>query len=133
MISGLGLDLVKVSRVEQALARFGQRFLARCFTAAESEAAFKRPNPAQALAMRFAAKEAFAKATGQGFKGLALTEIEVAHEPSGRPFLKLHGRARTWAENEGVGGCHLSLSDDGEYAMAVVALERREEAGGNVV
>jgi holo-[acyl-carrier protein] synthase len=124
VICGLGLDLVKVSRVEQALARFGQRFLSRCFTPAESAAALKRPRPAQALAMRFAAKEAFAKATGLGLKGLALIEIEIAHEPSGRPTLILHGRAQAWANNNNVTNCHLSLTDDGDYAAAVVALER---------
>jgi holo-[acyl-carrier protein] synthase len=124
VICGLGLDLVKVSRVEQALARFGDRFLARCFTPAEAAEALKRPRPAQALAMRFAAKEAFAKATGLGLKGLALIEIEVTHEPSGRPVLVLHGRAQTWANNNHVANCHLSLTDDGDYAAAVVALER---------
>ncbi len=124
MISGLGLDLVKVSRVEQALARFGQRFLARCFTAAESEAAFKRPNPAQALAMRFAAKEAFAKAAGLGMRGLAWREIEIAHRPSGQPYLLLHGRASAWAAQNSLIASHVSLTDDGDIAAAVVVLDK---------
>jgi holo-[acyl-carrier protein] synthase len=124
VIAGLGLDLVKVERVERALARFGGRFLARCFTAAEAAAAMQRPRPAQALAMRFAAKEAFAKAAGLGLRGLALTEIEVVHDQLGKPALVLHGRARAWASQEGLTGCHLSLTDDGGYAAAVVVLEK---------
>ena len=124
MICGLGLDLVKVSRIEQALARFGDHFLARCFTTAEAKAALECPRPAQALAMRFAAKEAFAKATGLGLRGLALIEIEVAYEPSGRPFLILYGHAQAWARGYNVANCHLTLTDDGDYAAAMVALER---------
>jgi holo-[acyl-carrier protein] synthase len=124
VICGLGLDLVKVSRIERALARFGNRFLARCFTTAEAADALEGPHPAQALARRFAAKEAFAKATGLGLGGLVMIEIEVAHEPPGRPFLVLHGRAWAWAQNYNVASCHLTLTDDGDYAAAVIVLER---------
>lgn len=123
MIRGLGLDLAQVARVERAWQRFGQRFLARCFTPAEIALCLGRPRPAQAMAMRFAAKEAFAKAAGLGLSGLALTEIEVTSDARGKPGLALHGRARAWAESQGLAACHLSLSDDGDYAAAVVVLE----------
>lgn len=123
MIKGLGLDLARVSRVDEAWQRFGQRFLARCFTPAEAAACLKRPRPAQAFAMRFAAKEAFAKAAGLGMRGLAWTEIEVTGDALGKPLLVLHGRARDWAAAQGIAACHLSLSDDGDYAAAVVVLE----------
>lgn len=124
MILGLGLDLAKVARIQQAWERFGARFIERCFTPAEAALCLGRPRPASALAMRFAAKEAFAKAAGLGMRGLAWREIEVAHEPGGRPYLVLHGRAAAWAAAHGLAASHVSLTDDGDYAAAVVVLEK---------
>lgn len=124
MILGLGLDLAKVERIQQALDRFGQRFVERCFTPGEAALCLARPRPASALAMRFAAKEAFSKAAGLGMRGLAWREIEVAHEPGGRPYLVLHGRAADWAVAHGLAASHVSLTDDGDYAAAVVVLEK---------
>lgn len=124
MIVGLGLDLARIDRVERAWRRFGGRFLERCFTPAEAAQALSRPRPAGALAMRFAAKEAFAKAAGLGMRGLGWREIEVAHEATGRPYLILHGRAAAWAARRQVAASHLSLTDDGDYAAAVVVLEK---------
>lgn len=123
MIIGIGLDIVLVSRVEAAWQRFGERFVGRCFTEAEGVEALGRVRVASALAMRFAAKEAFSKAAGLGMRGLGWREIEVVHDERGKPGLVLHGRARAWADERGVTGCHLSLSDDGDYAAAVVILE----------
>ena len=65
--------------------------------------------------MRFAAKEAFAKAAGLGMVGLAWREIEIVHDRRGKPGLILHGRARAWADQQGITGCFLSLSDEGDY------------------
>jgi holo-[acyl-carrier protein] synthase len=124
MILGLGLDLCRVERIRLAHARFGIRFLSRCYTPAEVAAALARPQPARALAMRFAAKEAFAKATGLGFAGLAPIEIEVVQDPRGKPSLLLHGRALAWARANGLAAAHLSLTDEGDYAAAVVVLEK---------
>jgi holo-[acyl-carrier protein] synthase len=124
MIVGVGIDLAQVARVEEAWRRFGRRFLERCYTPAEAEAALARPRPAQALAMRFAAKEAFSKAAGLGMRGLAWREIEVVHDARGKPSLALHGRAAAWVEAHGVTGCHLSLTDEAGLAGAVVVLER---------
>lgn len=124
MIIGVGLDIAQVQRVEQAWQRHGARFIERCFTQAEAEEALARPRPGQALALRFAAKEAFSKATGLGMRGLAWREIEVVHDKRGKPSLKLHGRARCWMDDNGVARCHLSLSDDGGIAAAVVVLEK---------
>jgi len=124
VIIGLGIDLVHVPRLERTWRRFGDRFLRRCFQPAEAAQATGRPRPASALAMRFAAKEAFAKAAGLGMKGLAFHEIEVVHDPRGKPGLRLHGRARAWAADNSVAACHLSLTDEGEYAGAVVVLEK---------
>ena len=124
MIVGVGLDIAEVKRVERAWQRFGERFLERCFTPAEAAEALARAYPGQALAMRFAAKEAFSKAAGLGMKGLAWREIEVVHDKRGKPSLVLHGRARRWMDDNGATGCHLSLSDDGGIAAAVVVLEK---------
>lgn len=124
MIAGLGLDLAEVERIAAAWQRFGQRFLGRCFTPAEAALCLSRPRPAAALALRFAAKEAFAKAAGLGMRGLAWREIEVVHDARGKPGLVLHGRALAWARQQGVEGMFLSLSDEGDYAAAVVVLEK---------
>jgi len=124
MVCGLGLDLVRVPRLERTWRRFGRRFLERCFTPAEAAACLARPRPAAALAMRFAAKEAFSKAAGLGMRGLGWREIEVVHDQRGAPSLVLHGRARAWAREAGVRSMFLSLTDDGDYAAAVVVLEK---------
>ncbi|MCB2228665.1 MAG: holo-ACP synthase [Desulfarculaceae bacterium] len=129
MIYGLGLDLAKVERIGRALERHGERFLARCFTAYEQKLCLSRPGKASALALRFAAKEAFSKAAGLGMnglgkRGLGWTDIEVVHDPRGKPELVLHGRAKAWAEETGISNSFVSLTDEGDYAAAVVVLEK---------
>jgi holo-[acyl-carrier protein] synthase len=124
MLCGLGLDLVETPRIARALERFGRRFLQRCFTEAETALCLARPHPPRALALRFAAKEAFSKAAGLGMRGLSWREIEVVHDQRGKPGLALHGRAREWARAQEITGIFVSLTDDGDYAAAVVALEK---------
>lgn len=124
MIVGIGLDLAEVARIEQALERFGERFINRCFTPGEQAICLSRPRPASALAMRFAAKEAFSKAAGLGMRGLGWREIEVVHDPRGKPSLALHGRALAWIQANGVRASHVSLTDEGGFAAAVVVLEK---------
>ncbi|WP_338604417.1 holo-ACP synthase [Desulfoferula mesophila] len=124
MIVGIGLDLAEVGRIEASLERFGRRFLERCFTPEERQTCLARPRPASALAMRFAAKEAFSKAAGLGMRGLGWREIEVVHDPKGKPSLRLHGRALAWMEANGVQASHISLTDEGGFAAAVVVLEK---------
>ena len=88
-IVGHGIDLVEVSRIAELLERHGERFLERCFTAAErgySDASVKRRE--EHLAARFAAKEAVLKALGTGWRdGIAWTDIEVVRRPSGQPLV----------------------------------------------
>lgn len=124
MIIGLGMDLANIPRFEKALERRGQRFMERICTEAETAEIMSRPSPAAALAMRWAAKEAFSKAAGTGMRGMAFNEIEVVHESNGKPGLALHGRAAEWARRMGGPNAFLSLTDDGEYAAAVVVLEK---------
>ena len=124
MIRGIGVDIVKVDRIEKAVERWGDRFLKRIFTAAEIERCQKRARPAQCLALRFAAKEAFAKALGLGMrKGLRWRDIEVVHDNFGKPDLLLHNQAQRLLEAVEASRTWLSLSDERESALAVVVLE----------
>ena len=124
MIRGIGVDIVKVDRIEKAVERWGHRFLKRIFTAAEIERCQKRARPAQCLALRFAAKEAFAKALGLGMrKGLRWRDIEVVHDNFGKPDLLLHNQAQRLLEAVEASRTWLSLSDERESALAVVVLE----------
>ena len=124
MIRGIGVDIVKVDRIEKAVERWGHRFLERIFTAAEIERCQKRARPAQCLALRFAAKEAFAKALGLGMReGLRWRDIEVVHDNFGKPDLLLHNQAQRLLETMEASRTWLSLSDERESALAVVVLE----------
>ncbi|MGD8253659.1 MAG: holo-ACP synthase [Syntrophobacterales bacterium] len=124
MIRGIGVDIVKVDRIEKAVERWGHRFLKRIFTAAEIERCQKRARPAQCLALRFAAKEAFAKALGLGMReGLRWRDIEVVHDNFGKPDLLLHNQAQRLLEAMEASRTWLSLSDERESALAVVVLE----------
>lgn len=124
MIYGIGIDMVEISRIQKALERWGDLFLKRVFTQAEIEYCYPRVRAASRFALRFAAKEAFSKAIGLGFrKGLSLQHIEVVRSPSGPPRLSLHKRAKELCERHGIKNSFLSLSDNGLYAVAVVVLE----------
>jgi holo-[acyl-carrier protein] synthase len=124
MIVGSGIDLIEIERIQQAMDRYGQRFLNRVFTAAEQAYCLRKRNSAESFAARFAAKEAGAKALGTGIgQGVNWREIEVVREPSGRPTLALHGRAAQFAKKLGVIHAALSLTHSREMAMASVVLE----------
>ena len=125
MIYGIGVDLVKISRMERAIKRWGDKFVRRVFTPGEMEICYGRSSPASAFSLRFAAKEAFSKAIGLGMKkGIRWTDIEVFHYPGGRPGLRVLGRSLEICESEKITGFHLSLSDEGEYGLAMVVLEK---------
>jgi holo-[acyl-carrier protein] synthase len=96
------------------------------FTTQEIAFCNKRAFPPQAYALRFAAKEAFSKAIGLGMKkGLKWKDIEVYHTPAGRPCLKLHGRASELCREEEIISSHLSLTDEEDYGIATVVLEKK--------
>ncbi len=128
MIVGIGSDLCRIDRIEDTLARFGARFEARCFTAAEQARANRRPaKRADTYAKRFAAKEACSKALGTGMRrGVAWRDMEVVNLPTGRPTLSLTGGALKRLEELTPPGfaadIHLSLTDDHPYAMAFVVI-----------
>ena len=125
MIVGSGIDLVEISRIQQSVQRFGQRFLNRVYTAAEQAYCLRKRNSAESLAARFAAKEAGAKALGTGIShGVSWLEIEVVREPSGRPTIKFHGRAAEIAQRMGVGHVALSITHTATLSMASVVVEK---------
>ena len=129
MILGLGSDLCNIERIQASLDRFGERFLARVFTEAERAKAAKRPfTRAGTLAKRFAAKEAFAKAVGTGFKrGVFMRDIGVVNAPSGAPTLALSGGAQARLDAMVPDGhaarVHLTMTDDHPWAQAFVVIE----------
>ena len=129
MILGLGSDLCNIERIQASLDRFGTRFEARCFTAAERARADARPfTKAGTLAKRFAAKEAFSKAVGTGFKrGVFMRDIGVVNAPSGQPTLALTGGAKARLDAITPAGhvarVHLTMTDDHPWAQAFVVIE----------
>ena len=114
----VGIDLVPISRLEQALARWGSRFLERVFTNGELQDCGSR---SQSLAARFAAKEAVAKALGTGLSGgIGWREIEIVSGMGGQPQLRLHGEAHRRALQLGLDEWAVSLTHSGDQALAVV-------------
>jgi holo-[acyl-carrier protein] synthase len=132
LIIAIGSDLCNIERIQASLDRFGIRFEQRVFTAVEQAKAARRPfTRAGTLAKRFAAKEAFAKAVGTGFKaGVFMKDIGVVNLPSGAPTLALTGGAAdrlsaiTPAGHDTV--VHLTLTDDHPWAQAFVIIEARK-------
>ena len=115
MILGIGSDLCNIERIQASVDRFGERFLNRVFTDVERAKAARRPHTmAGTLAKRFAAKEAFSKAVGTGFKrGVYMKDIGVVNAPSGAPTLQLTGGAKARLDAHGPGGPrHRGASDD---------------------
>jgi len=124
MILGMGTDLAEVARISASIARFGDHFLDRVYTAGERAYALSKANSAERFAARFAAKEAAMKAIGTGWRrGVTWKDFEVSNERSGRPALLLSGVAREIADRLGVKKVHLSLTHTKEIALAVVVLE----------
>jgi holo-[acyl-carrier protein] synthase len=124
MVVGVGTDLMEIARIEQSVARFGDRFLARVFTPAEIAYCQHKKNAAESFAARFAAKEAGAKALGTGIsQGISWLELEVTREPSGRPLLQLGGRAANRASALGITRISLSITHSRDTALAIVIME----------
>ncbi len=123
MIHGIGIDIVDVKRIEQAVRRWGGRFVERVFTPEEIEYCLGRVNPYDSYAARFAAKEAFIKALDPGVP-VFLREIGVVRAASGRPGIRLYGNAEEYfATALRNGRIHLSLSHDRGCSIASVVIE----------
>ena len=125
MIIGTGIDIVDITRFQRFVAEENIPLLRRIFTPAEIDYCSARKRSAQHFALRFAAKEALLKAFGTGLRnGLSWQEMEVTNDRYGKPELKLCGNVARFAAKQGVTGCFLSLSHDGNCAVASVVLER---------
>jgi len=127
MILGLGSDLIDIRRIEQTIARFGDRFLDRIFTDAERRKCERRADRAASYARRFAAKEACSKALGTGFRdGVFWRDLGVVNLPSGQPAMRLTGGAlRRLAQMTPPGmtpRLDVSLTDEPPMAQAVVII-----------
>lgn len=128
MIIGLGTDLCDIHRIERTLEQFGDRFVQRLYDESEQRAVERRPERrASGYAMRFAAKEACAKALGTGFRrGVFWRDMVLANEPSGKPYLTLRGGALKRLEEltpEGmVAQINISLTDEHPLAHAIVII-----------
>lgn len=125
MIFGIGIDMVRIERIKSGLERFGDRLAQRILSESEITAFAQSRRRAQFLAQRFAAKEATAKALGTGFAhGVFLRDIVVSNDKRGKPLLRFAGGTHRLIERLGITAGHVSLSDEGEYAIAMVTLER---------
>jgi holo-[acyl-carrier protein] synthase len=117
-ILGLGFDLVEVSRIERAVARWGEAFLTYVFTDREVKDCGAGRGRFQRLAVRFCAKEAVFKALGRGRPALGWLDVEVVRMPSGRPEVVLGGKALEFARLHGVASVLVTLSHTQELAAA---------------
>jgi holo-[acyl-carrier protein] synthase len=119
-----GVDLIEIERIDRAILRHGERFFQRFFTHQELiDAAGSTP----ALAARFAAKEAVSKALGTGIGEVGWKDIEIINGPRRQPMLRLYGRARRLAEEQGLQVWAVSLSHTHEHAMALVVASDHSE------
>jgi holo-[acyl-carrier protein] synthase len=111
----IGTDIIEIERVRQTIGRWGERFLNRVYTEAELGVYGHRPH---SLAASFAGKEAVMKMLGTGNRGVAWREIEILYHSSGKPYVRLNGRAKTEAQKLGIKEIDVSLSHSREYATA---------------
>jgi holo-[acyl-carrier protein] synthase len=124
MIHGIGTDIVAVTRLEQFCLRHGERGVGKLLSVAERADYAASGQPARLLAKRFAAKEAFGKALGTGVRAPAtLPAISVVHDALGKPAFAFAPDLAEYLHQRGL-TAHLSLSDEADYAVAFVVLER---------
>jgi holo-[acyl-carrier protein] synthase len=115
-IKGIGIDIIEIKRIEEAVNSLGDKFLRRIYTADEIDYCLRRKKMGfPELAARFAAKEAYAKSIGTGMRGIRWKDIETANNSKGKPIYKIKGKP---AEN-----CHLTLSHSRNYAVAMAVWE----------
>ena len=132
MIYGIGTDICDVRRIRATLERRGERFAERVLGA--KELAVFRARRARAevrgvayLATRFSAKEAFSKAIGLGIRmPMTWSACEILNEPSGKPFVHLHGALADWFVARGL-SAHVTVTDETDYAASFVVVETRED------
>ena len=123
MIFGIGTDLTHIPRMADLLEKYDDKIAQRILSEHEFACFQKSAHPAAFLAKRFAAKEAVAKALGTGFRdGLSLRHIEVRNNKLGSPQLVFYKVAENLIKKIGISKALISLSDEGDYALAFVTL-----------
>jgi holo-[acyl-carrier protein] synthase len=133
MIYGIGTDICDIRRIAATVQRRGERFAEKVVGPSELEVYRARRARAQVrgtahLATRFSAKEAFAKAIGLGLRlPMSWRACEILNEPSGKPFVRLHGELAAWFEARGL-VAHVTVSDESDYATSFVIVETKGKA-----
>lgn len=121
MVVGVGIDIVEIGRIKEAIMK-NDRFLSRVFTENERDYAIvENQIKFSSLAGMWAAKEAYAKATGKGFREFSLKDVEVLHDDLSAPYLKLHRQA---AANLADARVHISISHSDFMATAYCIIEK---------
>jgi len=124
-IVGIGLDLVRIARIRELTDRWKDRFLERLYTDEERRYCLARGTPYASLAGRFAAKEAILKAIGTGWsRGVRWRDIQILNDQAGKPVATVQGRVAALFREAGITGVHVSLTHDGDYAIAEVVLTK---------
>jgi holo-[acyl-carrier protein] synthase len=124
MILGIGTDIVALARIEALHRQYGERFARRVLSAGEMGEFATHASPARLLMKRFAAKEALAKATGNGMRSpVSLSQIGVTHDALGKPVFEFGVELAAYLNKLGVRHHHLSISDERDVAVAFVILE----------
>ena len=125
MIYGIGIDIVKVKRLEDAYEKWGRKFFEKILTENEIAYSFKKKNSFPSLAVRFAAKEALIKAVGAEIS-INMKDIEILNDDMGKPSLKVKNNLSEFFREKQIVHSHLSLSHEKEYAVACVVLEKQD-------
>jgi holo-[acyl-carrier protein] synthase len=124
MIYGIGIDVLRVRRIEVVYKRHGERFVERLLHPLERKEFEKSAKPVQYLAKCFAIKEAFVKALGTGFFGVAHDDVGAIRKSSGKPEFVFSKRLAARLKRLKIKAAHVSLSDEGGTVGAVAVLER---------
>jgi holo-[acyl-carrier protein] synthase len=123
MIVGVGIDLIEIEKIAKDL--HSDVYLRKVFTEAEISVCKDSVNSAERFAGRFAAKEAFMKAIGNGIRqGVWFTQIEVLNHASGQPYIQVSGEAKTWLNELGATNIHISITHTQNAAAAIIILEK---------
>jgi holo-[acyl-carrier protein] synthase len=131
MILGVGVDIVEIQRIKEAINR-NNNFLDKVFTSLELDYLKSRNFKAESIAGRFASKEAVAKALGTGFRGFGLKDIEIGQNDLGKPTVTLKGTADDIASKNGKYNIHISISHSSDNAIAYAVLESEDHENRNV-
>jgi len=124
MIFGIGVDVLEAARIKKVLARFGERFVERLLMPEERAQLGRTKRPERFIAMRFAAKEAIVKAMGTGFAhGIWIRDVGVVQNAWGKPEVAYSPRGERVRRKLGIGGGHVTLTDEAGLIVAVAVLE----------